>query len=430
MSISSRITAIEEHIGNAYDKIEDLGIDLTNVDKNINNISSMLENVWDEYPKVTATDVTEATLNETKKGRMKIDLKGNTFQNGEPTPEVPIPIHNVSGNNNIKIENKNLMLAQKIIDDSNNTSVYLTQDGFIRYVTSSIRMIIKPTIIKENTAYTFKFVLKSGVTAENNIGFSAIYKDGTSESLSSNSRTSIDEFEQIFTTNPNKTLDYIRSNYTSSKEAFLKIEGSMILEGSYTTETIPTYIVHAEQNLPLTLGDTELCKIDTVQDYFYKDSGKWYLHKETGKVVFDENSTFTKWNAASSSTRNAYRIAIDGIVPYTDSNKVIKVLTTKFKAVAQNSTWKIGDISGGTVYPKNVVFMVGTDVTASGMNALVLGEPLYYVLEIPTNTEITDATLISQLEALLQAKSYNDQTNISQTNDDLPFILDITALKK
>jgi len=80
MSISSRITEMEQHIGNAYDKIEDLGIDLTDVDKNIDNISSMLENVWNEYPKVTASDVEEATLNGTKKGRMEIDLKGQTEQ--------------------------------------------------------------------------------------------------------------------------------------------------------------------------------------------------------------------------------------------------------------------------------------------------------------------------------------------------------------
>ena len=39
-------------------------------------------------------------------------------------------------------------------------------------------------------------------------------------------------------------------------------------------------------------------------------------------------------------------------------------------------------------------------------------------------------TQATQYNAIKQAKSYDDQTNISQTNDDLPFILDITALKK
>ena len=43
--------------------------------------------------------------------------------------------------------------------------------------------------------------------------------------------------------------------------------------------------------------------------------------------------------------------------------------------------------------------------------------------------EITDTTLISQLEALRNAESYSGQTNISQTNDDKPFILTAKALK-
>jgi hypothetical protein len=53
---------------------------------------------------------------------------------------------------------------------------------------------------------------------------------------------------------------------------------------------------------------------------------------------------------------------------------------------------------------------------------------VYYPLATPTNTEITDTTLIGQLEALKTAMSYAEQTNISQINDDIPFILKITAL--
>lgn len=52
---------------------------------------------------------------------------------------------------------------------------------------------------------------------------------------------------------------------------------------------------------------------------------------------------------------------------------------------------------------------------------------VYFPLATPTITEITDTTLINQLEAI--KLSYNEQTNISQTNADKPFILDVTALK-
>ena len=50
------------------------------IDKNIDNIATVLEEYYNEQPKVTATDVTEATLNGTKVGKLKLDLKGHSEQ--------------------------------------------------------------------------------------------------------------------------------------------------------------------------------------------------------------------------------------------------------------------------------------------------------------------------------------------------------------
>ena len=54
---------------------------------------------------------------------------------------------------------------------------------------------------------------------------------------------------------------------------------------------------------------------------------------------------------------------------------------------------------------------------------------VYYVLATPTNTEITDSNLISQLDAIEYAMSYKDQTNISQENNDMPFVITASAFK-
>ena len=53
-----------------------------------------------------------------------------------------------------------------------------------------------------------------------------------------------------------------------------------------------------------------------------------------------------------------------------------------------------------------------------------------HILAASIDIEITDAALITQLNALEQAISYNEQTNISQTNDNLPFIISASALLK
>ena len=59
-----------------------------------------------------------------------------------------------------------------------------------------------------------------------------------------------------------------------------------------------------------------------------------------------------------------------------------------------------------------------------------IGTRFYYVLATPTATEITYQPLIDQLNKLEKATSKENQTNISQTNNNLPFIIKASALIK
>lgn len=62
---------------------------------------------------------------------------------------------------------------------------------------------------------------------------------------------------------------------------------------------------------------------------------------------------------------------------------------------------------------------------------LTTGATVYYVLNTPTDTQITDSSLISQLDTLNTAYSYNGETNIviSATGTNLPAIAKVTATK-
>lgn len=51
---------------------------------------------------------TSLSINNTKKGKMKVNLLGNTSQTGTPTPSSPIPVNVVSGDNTIVSTGKNL----------------------------------------------------------------------------------------------------------------------------------------------------------------------------------------------------------------------------------------------------------------------------------------------------------------------------------
>lgn len=79
MSIASRITSIEEHLKESYQELEGIGIDTTGVNNNLENIPKLLDGYWETLPKVT-DEGTSITLDNTKEGKMKVLLKGNTYQ--------------------------------------------------------------------------------------------------------------------------------------------------------------------------------------------------------------------------------------------------------------------------------------------------------------------------------------------------------------
>ena len=158
----------------------------------------------------------------------------------------------------------------------------------------------------------------------------------------------------------------------------------------------------------------ELCKIGDYQDYIYKDNDKWYLKKNIGKVNFNEitnikSGPFAIYNSIPN-------------IKYVSSNSQIG------NGLAEK--YKIRQGSGLTVYPNyfaidvnRVNVNVGTDVdNASGL--------FYYELATPTLTEITDTELINQLNQLYNAYSYHKQTNIYQNSSELPFYLNVKAMKE
>lgn len=139
----------------------------------------------------------------------------------------------------------------------------------------------------------------------------------------------------------------------------------------------------------------ELCKIGTYQDYIYKDNGSWYLHKEIGKVVLDGSES---WNYSSGN-----------VVFYSDVIKPFAIpsnfLCNYYEKIDNSITF--GNMTNGTAkYENNVnARLIIKDTRYTNVSDYTTwlsthNTNIYYVLATPTNTEITDTTLISQLDAL------------------------------
>lgn len=189
------------------------------------------------------------------------------------------------------------------------------------------------------------------------------------------------------------------------------------------TQTITITDGVVADDFTLELGSTELCKIGNYQDYIYKSGDDWYLHKEIGKVVLKGTEG---WNYNSGTAvfyaSNVVGYNTNGFIPFSDY------------FVGQNIT------SYGQLSDNGVAFLKSTTnnrlvikYTSLGTNASAIqtwlsnhNTTVYYVPATPTDTQITDSTLISQLEAVHQfliRYGYN-----ATVSGNLPLMIDKTNL--
>ena len=166
-----------------------------------------------------------------------------------------------------------------------------------------------------------------------------------------------------------------------------------------------------EHNLPLTLGSTELCKIGNYQDYFYKENNKWYLHKEIEKRIFNGTENWTLNSNVSSENYKVFYLYNTGMLVKAN------VLCNNFTYINSRGTANCIWTPYSTELDISISYSIADTVEAFKTWLSTYNTIVYYPLATPTNTEITDTTLISQLEAINNILSYEGQTNISSNQN-------------
>ena len=215
----------------------------------------------------------------------------------------------------------------------------------------------------------------------------------------------------------------------------LQIKGNTLQTGTPTPDNpIPIQTVTGEQviqvtnnnittNYQLSLGSIELCKIGNYQDYIYKENGTWYLHKEIGKVVLNGSETMS---VAKTGTANWYYDITKPTGINTDSTPSqnnAKCDYYPISAVGNSNT------NQGIYVVKDsgkIRIRYGTEDTTTNFKNWLSSHnvSVYYVLATPTTTEITDTTLINQLENISITKGNNV---ITTENNTLPFDVSMTV---
>ena len=318
-----------------------------------------------------------------------------------PNPDYLQDVQVVTGDNTINICGKNLFNKGSI------STGYLKEDATLS--TDSAYRTSDYISIKPNTTY-YKTSTGSPRTK---------YFDINKIPLNTTTYWDISTGGSAGTfTTPNNAY-YLRFSYPAVGSSSIDADTIMIKEGTDTT-----YEAYTGASYPVNLGTMELCKIGNYQDYICKDNKKWYKYGVIGKHVF----TGTEEDISLQSI-NSYGIA-NFFVPI--SNFISTPL--KCSHLMEQNTSIATTQNEGMLGTANGPYIRLNSSRASNVadfkTWLGANDPsVYYRLRTPEATEITDTTLISQLNALAGAESYSGQTNISQTNDDKPFILTAKALK-
>ena len=164
----------------------------------------------------------------------------------------------------------------------------------------------------------------------------------------------------------------------------------------------------------------ELCKIGSYQDYIYKSDGKWYVHKELGKVILD--STYYNSRYGTNSYGLTQFLVELGVSDYYDTTNYLNTLSNSFikQTTSFANTQTQGFLpaldSGSHKLRAWIRILTTTADTADQLKAwLNANSPIfYYKLDTATDTEITNAALIAQLEAILsQGYTYAGTNNIT-----------------
>lgn len=180
------------------------------------------------------------------------------------------------------------------------------------------------------------------------------------------------------------------------------------------------------QNYSINLGSIEYCKLGTVEDKIYRDdNGDWYFEEHVKKLVLDGTETITNQFGASLFGTNLPQTKLYATgVSYSN---YYKFNTIQSGLNAGLSHGEFATQYGTTLYIKDTRYTTVADFKnfLSSNNV-----KFYYGLNTPTTSQITDTSLVSQLEALYQnTTTYDKTTIISQINDNLPFVIDYELVK-
>lgn len=353
------------------------------------------------FPSSTETGTSITIDTEGNDGNITdIKLLGDASQDGTPSPDSPVPISVVTGENVVKIEGKNLFDK-----DSAVAGLINRENG---------------QLWTSNTYMTSDYIKVEAGQTYTSTGFNNWYRAGFN---AQKQWTSLLPESDTFTI-PNG-VSYIRTSVSNAN-----LDTAQLELGSTAT----AYEPYQGQEFPIDLGAIELAKIGTYQDYIWNDGGTWKIHKAIGKVVMDGNVNINVYNTQNSIIgfrvlTNETIVSSPEATP-TDGLKSDHYQVTSFADFYYAQTRAYGTICVSS--SENTNFYISAPdssvTTEAQFKTWLAANPttVYYALATPTTTEITNEALVEELDALLDLQMYQGINNVTSSSVNLPAILELS----
>nr|DAY09221.1 MAG TPA: nucleoid-associated protein [Caudoviricetes sp.] len=232
--------------------------------------------------------------------------------------------------------------------------------------------------------------------------------------------------------------------HIENKKAFysynnLRMRVTLVPNGENTD-----FVKFEGQQLTIPTGLNLYKLTDNIYDEVKLENGVAKMIKRVGKLELSGEENTISFYRTTLTGMVGFRYEVSGNQFYTQRQLIADITCSHFTSVNEDTTWggianKTGvSIYGGydNIFPKysNTMgfwftvpdqFNLGITDVASFKNWLksekAKGTPVtvYYEMKIPTEEEITDPTLLSELKKLMEMRTYKGVTNISITGTGL-----------
>jgi hypothetical protein len=214
--------------------------------------------------------------------------------------------------------------------------------------------------------------------------------------------------EKLAFTVPN-TAAYVRIAFETS------VNGQTVTFSSVQLERGAEATTYAPYKTPI-----ELCKLDTYQDYIWKDGDDWKVHKATANTTLDQMAWTNETASGSYGRRYRSTTLVGQIYQISSNNDIAKMDCSHYTVGNMNDTWTGGGQTIALHTNKSVYIYdkrFKDEQTTTALDGWLSSEKpsLYYPLATATDTTITDQTLIAQLEAIRTAALETGTNTITNT---------------